>query len=351
MAQSNTNLITKTLKVLKRSDKILSYVNKTNQREMKYFNVVAAEGEVAYRIRVYQVNKLNMLQTGLSFKFHNMVAKGDKEYWITSNSTLAYSATVETSLTDSCELQLPEKIAPEGEKKTLASALASPDKSSVLGKVVQVSPLKYRQGGSLPVRALILKDSQTTAKVCLFGGNAEMQFEEGNMVNVSAVYPKKYLNRDQLTTSPISTCQFTADDPTILVQQQDANQYLSDPDFEEDLDEPLIEDIILTDFTEFDVYKCCEVKACRQKKMVGNQCPVCKATTSNLKSYRIAFLYSTEKAKDKKITLFKSTIEKILKVELDLEEQKSSLISVVVDKLPIRVRASISAGNNLYNIQ
>ncbi|XP_033759143.1 uncharacterized protein LOC117341402 [Pecten maximus] len=280
-----------------------------------------------------------MLQTGLSFKFHNMVAKGDKEYWITSNSTLAYSATVETSLTDSCELQLPQKIAPEGENKTLAS----PDKSNVLCKVVQVcihrifkngSPLNYRQGGSLPVRALILKDSQTTAKVCLFWEMQKCSLKKEIWSTFQLFTPKNILTGISLPPSPFQP--FTADDPTIFVQGQDASPYLSDPDFE-DLESLTISYRQISQTSTSTNAAKLKFQLAGKKKMVDNQCPVCKATTTNRKSYRIAFLYSTEKAKGKKITLFKSTIEKILNIELDPEEQKSSLISAVVGKLPIPI--------------
>lgn len=73
--------------------------------------------------------------------------------------------------------------------------------------VFWVSPLKYRQNGALAVKALLLKDQEKTAKVCLFGRNAETPYSKGETVKITAVYPKKYMDTLQLTTSPASTCE------------------------------------------------------------------------------------------------------------------------------------------------
>ena len=59
---------TKILKIFKKSDTLQSYVNKTTWMEMAYFNVVAAEGDRWFRLRVsmYEVQhgeRTNVLQT------------------------------------------------------------------------------------------------------------------------------------------------------------------------------------------------------------------------------------------------------------------------------------------------
>lgn len=65
--------------------------------------------------------------------------------------------------------------------------------------------MRYRQEGALAVRSLLIKDQKDTAKVCLFGPNAETNYASGDCVKVSAVYPKTYYQKLQLTTSPAST--------------------------------------------------------------------------------------------------------------------------------------------------
>lgn len=71
----------------------------------------------------------------------------------------------------------------------------------------QVSPLHMRMQGTLPVKALLLKDVTAKAKVCLFGDNASSNYAKGDVVQLSAVFPKTFQNQKQLTTSPISKCQ------------------------------------------------------------------------------------------------------------------------------------------------
>lgn len=71
----------------------------------------------------------------------------------------------------------------------------------------QVSPLHMRMQGTLPVKALLLKDVTAKAKVCLFGDNASSNYAREDVVQVSAVFPKTFQNQKQLTTSPISKCQ------------------------------------------------------------------------------------------------------------------------------------------------
>ena len=128
---------TKILKI----DTLQSYVNKTNGKEMTYFNVVAAEGHRWIRLRVYQCTKFQMVREQMSYKFANIIKKGEDEYWVTSRSFIAYSSVVETTVRPEDAPQLPEKMPPEGEQKTLMRALTSPEKSTISGKVVAVSLL------------------------------------------------------------------------------------------------------------------------------------------------------------------------------------------------------------------
>ena len=71
---------------------------------------------------------------------------------------------------------------------------------------MQVSPVKYCQG-SLSVKALLLKDNSSVAKVCLFNKNAEQKFQPGDTIKVTSVFPKIWLHRKQLTSCPASSCE------------------------------------------------------------------------------------------------------------------------------------------------
>lgn len=72
---------------------------------------------------------------------------------------------------------------------------------------IQVSPLHMRMNGTLPVRALMMKDNSSKVKVCLFGQNAESNFSIGDVLQVSAVYSKTYQNNMQLPSSPSTKCE------------------------------------------------------------------------------------------------------------------------------------------------
>jgi hypothetical protein len=52
-----------------------------------------------------------------------------------------------------------------------------------------------------------MKDKVGMAKVCLFSRNAEMNYEEGDVVQITSVYSKQFLNMPQLTTTSDSRCQ------------------------------------------------------------------------------------------------------------------------------------------------
>ena len=77
---------------------------------------------------------------------------------------------------------------------------------------------------------------------------------------------------------------------------------------------------------------------------------MCGRSTSTKTSFRVLFLYQTATNKDQKITLFKSTLEKIVKEEL-VFDNKDDLICSIIGKLPIELKGSITGSNTLYNIQ
>ena len=57
------------------------------------------------------------------------------------------------------------------------------------------------------MKSLLLKDNSTVAKVCLFDKLAEGEYEEGSNLQITAVYAKKYLNFEQLTSTAQTKCQ------------------------------------------------------------------------------------------------------------------------------------------------
>ncbi|XP_062620761.1 uncharacterized protein LOC134282379 [Saccostrea cucullata] len=245
---------------------------------------------------------------------------------------------------------LPEERPIGGLEQDLKGALNSPEKSTITGKVVMVSPLRYRQEGTLAVRSLILKDQKTTAKVCLFANNAELHFNHGDVVKVSAVYKKQYNQRTQLTSSPGTVCEMVGDSLQVEITEEDKQKGIEDPDFSDVLPEEMqTKDIILTDFTDCDVYQCCDMPPCRRKKISGNKCPLCgKESNKSAKSYKVQFLYEVDGKKDNIVTLFQNTIEKIIKESADFDT-KEDIISTIIEKLPIRFKAAIS-NNSFVNV-
>lgn len=73
-----------------------------------------------------------------------------------------------------------------------------------------------------------------------------------------------------------------------------------------------------------------------------------KESNESSKSYKIQFLYEVDGKRDNKITLFKGTIEKVLRQTIEFQT-KDELIVQVVEKLPIRFTAAIS-NNNFVNV-
>ncbi|CAC5406345.1 unnamed protein product [Mytilus coruscus] len=246
---------------------------------------------------------------------------------------------------------LPEESPKDGQNLSLHSAIKSPSKSVVTGNIVKVSPIKHVQEGTLPVKSIILKDKTATAKICLFGKNAELDYQKWNMVEVSAVYPKAYYNVTQLTSTSTTKCQFLPPDEEIeLLNGDENNKWKVDPDFKKQTaDEE--QHIQLTDIVGVDLYDVCGNDACRNKKMKDNSCPTCHETeTKGSKYFKVVFMYKTEKKEDQKITLFKNTVANILKIEV-FYNLKQELIQSLIEKLTIKCIASISANNALYNIK
>jgi hypothetical protein len=62
--------------------------------------------------------------------------------------------------------------------------------------------------------------------------------------------------------------QFICDDPNIEINEEDQYSWKNDLDFEEDSQEGSGEEITLTDFTNVDVYDCCEAKG--RQLVLGN---------------------------------------------------------------------------------
>lgn len=129
---------TKVLKVCRVSKEIQAYKTSKTDKMMKYFNLVCAENMKTYHVRVYLTGKYEMFKEGMTYKFKNAVPKGENELWVTKDTTIAYAVPVTVHPT----LQippLPEDVPPEGVVQDLPSALKSPSKSTVTGKIVKVS--------------------------------------------------------------------------------------------------------------------------------------------------------------------------------------------------------------------
>ncbi|XP_062597621.1 uncharacterized protein LOC134259038 [Saccostrea cucullata] len=198
----------------------------------------------------------------MSYRFTDMIKKGDT-YWAVSTTTVGCIAPLKNVAT--ADIELPENEKAEGAPRSLMDALQCPQKSSVKGKIVQISPLKRRRNGTLVVRSISLKDTSGVAKVCLFEGTAEMQFERDQILEVTSVYPKSFQGAQQLTGSVSTKCQFVQDENFNDLQVTDED-FLEDHDFdvEEDLSngDPF-QVIMISDAYR---YLCCPSPGCRKKK-------------------------------------------------------------------------------------
>ncbi|XP_065941722.1 uncharacterized protein [Magallana gigas] len=341
---------TKVLKVCRVSKEIQAYKNSKTDKMMKYFNLVCAENMKTYHVRVYLTGKYEMFKEGMTYKFKNAVAKGENELWVTKDTTIAYAVPV--TVHPSLQIPpLPEDVPPQGVVQDLPSALKSPSKSTVTGKIVKVSPLKQVRDGTLSVKSLLMKDNDGLAKVCLFSKNAEMNYEEGDVVQITSVYPKQFLNMPQLTTTSESRCQFipntlNVSDPT----SEELKAFENDTDFLNSTSDISTKAITLTDVLEADVYEICAKQGCRQKKMIKGQCPVCGGQESATeKNIRALFLYESEGQKDRKITMFKGAIESAMNKNVPTTDKNETLM-FLIESLPISFSGCISASNIVYNI-
>lgn len=130
--------VSKRLRVMKKSEQLLHYNNAKTNNEMKYFNLVGAEGDNVLIVRCYITSKFNTIEPGLIFRFQNLTARGKSEYWVTSKTMISYTSTVDVS-PDIVLPYLPENLPPDGLSHSLQEALNSPEKSSVMGKIVKVN--------------------------------------------------------------------------------------------------------------------------------------------------------------------------------------------------------------------
>lgn len=68
--------------------------------------------------------------------------RGKNEFWATSKTIISYTSTVDVS-PDIALPCLPEKMPPDGLNHSLQEALNSPEKSSIMGKIVKVDMCNF----------------------------------------------------------------------------------------------------------------------------------------------------------------------------------------------------------------
>lgn len=94
---------------------------------MHFFNIISGNDTEAYKIRIYQKARFDIIKKGMNLKFQYALKKTGNELWI-SSSIIAYAASVETS--EDIEVSyLPENAPQQGKSKLLKDVLPSPDKS------------------------------------------------------------------------------------------------------------------------------------------------------------------------------------------------------------------------------
>lgn len=123
------------MKVLKKSSELITY--KSGATDMAYFNIVCGRDDELLHIRVYQKHKFTMIRVGMTYKFSNLVKKGES-CWCVSGSSIGYAAPVEVGTFAEHKLLLPEEEPATGSKRSLQDAITSPHKSTVVGKIAKV---------------------------------------------------------------------------------------------------------------------------------------------------------------------------------------------------------------------
>jgi hypothetical protein len=128
---------TRVLQVCRLSKEMQAYKNSKTGKTMKFFNLVCAENMKTYHVRVYLTGKYDTFKQGMTYKFKNVVVKGENELWVTKDTTIAYASPVKVD--PSLKIPpLPEDVPPQGVIENLPEALKSPSKSTVTGKIVKV---------------------------------------------------------------------------------------------------------------------------------------------------------------------------------------------------------------------
>ena len=119
--------------VVKKSSEFISYRN--GDREITYFNIIGVNGREVYHVRIYQKAKFTMVRVGVSYKFVGILKKGEG-WWCVSTSSIAYAKPVASEC--SIVLVLPEDEPKAGSKRSIREALGSPQKSTVVAKILKV---------------------------------------------------------------------------------------------------------------------------------------------------------------------------------------------------------------------
>lgn len=119
---------------MKKSAEMQSYLN--NGNKMHYFNVIGANEDKLYEMRIYQKAKFRDINVGRSYKIIDAVHKGGDKYWVVASSLIAFTPVV--NVKEGPLPHLPEDAPTGGTKRKLADAQSCDDKSTVKGKIVQV---------------------------------------------------------------------------------------------------------------------------------------------------------------------------------------------------------------------
>ncbi|XP_060555681.1 uncharacterized protein LOC132716425, partial [Ruditapes philippinarum] len=341
---------TLTLKVIKKSTELITYKNGSN--EISYFNIIGANGTDIHHIRVYQRHKFCMVRVGVTLKIVGLIKKGES-WWCVSSRNISYAKPVNTYI-DNNQVVLPEDEPVAGSKRSIKDALDSPQKSTVVAKVLKVSPLKFQREGSLAVRSLGLKDeSGTPVKVSLFGKLAAQEYVPNSVIQLTSVYNKVYNSRQQLTATKDTHFEYVANHKlqNVSCTSSDGFVFNDDPDFNENNDKDcLSEDMFVTSIYDLALYDAGTNSGCRKKKLQGGKCPSCNGTTSD-KSIRMKVeVAKHEDEEGKTITIFQRDAEVIFEFALDNNATDDDVIGDLVMQLPVAISCKLIR-NNLIDLK
>lgn len=179
----------------------------------------------------------------------------------------------------------------------------------------------------------------------MFSQQAQQQFVENTVVEISGVYKKTWQGEDQLVTSTVTKCQFVSDDAVKSnVTEEDVKYFEGLTDFGGSGQQQGDTKFTVSGIEDASIYHGCDYDGCHKKKMADGVCPTCSGTTSLL-TYRVKLELMKEDGQILYGVVFEKDIVNLFG-QIDVAEDTThvDLMSTLVYRLPCQVKGNILNG-------